>query len=48
MDDDGEISRIVWQTWNGTLATICEDVAPDTALTLWVPAIPEALAAELA
>lgn len=48
MDDDGEISRIAWQTWNGTMATIHEDVAPDTALTLWVPSIPAPLAAELA
>lgn len=48
MNDDGEISAIHWQTWNGTLHTVHEDVTPDTPLTLWVPSIPAALAAELA
>lgn len=47
-DDDGEISVIRWQTWNGTLTVIPEDMAPDTTLTLWVPEIPQALADELA
>lgn len=48
IDDDGEISRIHWQTYNGTLLTVPENITPDTILTLWVPSIPEALAAELA
>lgn len=48
MDDDGEISVIHWQTWNGSLDIVREDVAPDTMLTVWVPTIPAALAAELA
>lgn len=47
-NDDGEIAVIRWQTWNGTLTVIPEDIAPDTTLTLWVPVIPAALAAELA
>lgn len=48
VDDDGDISRIHWQMWNGNLHVIPECIAPDTMLTLWVPSIPEALAAELA
>lgn len=48
VNDDGDICVIHWQTWNGTMATVEEIVAPDTALTVWVPSIPEALAAELA
>lgn len=47
-DDDGDITGIHWQTWNGTVATVYERVAPDTNLTVWVPTIPDALAAELA
>lgn len=47
-NDDGEICALRWQTWNGTLTVIPEDMAPDTELTLWVPTIPDALAAELA
>lgn len=47
-DDDGDISVIRWQTWNGNLHVIPEDIAPDTPLTLWVPEIPQALADELA
>lgn len=47
-NDDGEISVIRWQTWNGTLNVIHEDVTADTTLTLWVPSIPAPLAAELA
>jgi hypothetical protein len=46
-NDDGEISVIRWQTWNGTMTVIPEDIAPDTTLTLWLPTIPDALAAEL-
>lgn len=47
-NDDGEVSTLRWQTWNGTMAVIPTDVADDTTLTLWVPRIPAALAAELA
>lgn len=47
-DDDGEISSIRWQTWNGTLRTITDETAPDAQIDVWVPSIPAALAAELA
>lgn len=46
-NDDGDIYEIIWQTWNGVLDTVREDVAPDTQMTVWVPSIPAELAAEL-
>lgn len=45
---DGAVSTLRWQTWNGTMTVIPTAVDDDTTLTLWVPSIPEALAAELA
>jgi len=47
-NDDGEVSTLRWQTWNGTMTVIPTAVEDDTALTLWVARVPEALAAELA
>lgn len=47
-DNDEQIATLAWNTGHPGFHDITEDVNPDHDIRVWVPQIPEALAAELA